>query len=183
MDIADNEPAEVQEVFDWYESNFQFVPNLGKVLSASPAALRTYWQGQKNLQEIGLLNMEENNIVQMTIAVENECKYCTAGHHLAGRIFFQSKEVDLEALRAGSSLSSEKFDALSNFAKAVYHSKGRVSEEVLEHFYAAGYDKGQAVEVVCNISLKVLSNYVNQLTLNELDEQIVPLAEGLSFAA
>ena len=42
MDESPNEPKEVQEVFDWYRLNFGFVPNLSKVLSASPASLRAF---------------------------------------------------------------------------------------------------------------------------------------------
>ncbi|MEO0732983.1 MAG: carboxymuconolactone decarboxylase family protein [Bacteroidota bacterium] len=182
MDVTGDEGPEVREVFDWYEANFQFVPNLTKVMSASPALLRSYWQTQVNLQQIGTLTPEEDNIVQMTIAVENACKYCTAGHHLAGRVFFNSKEEDLEAIREKSSLSSEKFDALAGFAKAVYRSQGRVKDQVLEDFYAAGYNQAQALDVVANVAVKVMSNFTNQLTLNEVDEAFAPLAEGLAFA-
>ncbi|MEM1320473.1 MAG: hypothetical protein AAGG75_09460 [Bacteroidota bacterium] len=182
MDIASNEPAEVTEVFNWYEENFQFVPNLAKVMSASPALLRSYWQTQMNLQQMGLLRPEEHNIIQMTIAVENQCKYCTAGHHMAGQVFFQSKEEDLQAIRKQGKLSEERFDALVDFTKKVYQNQGRVADGDLEAFFAAGYDRGQALEVVTNIAAKVMSNFVNQLSLNELDEAFAPLAEGLEFA-
>ena len=62
MDEASNEPASVQEVFNWYEDNFGFVPNLAKVLSASPAALRSYWLTQLELQKQGILSPEEHNL-------------------------------------------------------------------------------------------------------------------------
>ena len=182
MDVTGQESPEVQEVFDWYQSNFGFVPNLAKVMSASPATLRAYWLTQLNLQQHGVLTPEEHNVVQMAIAVENACKYCTAGHHLAGKMFFDSSEEDLQALRNGSSLSNQKFDALKEFALRVYRNHGRISDRALKEFYEAGYDQGQAIEVVTNIAAKVLSNYTNQLTLNELDEAAAPFAEGLSFA-
>ena len=176
MDVDANEPQEVREVFDWHEDNFQFVPNLAKVMSASPATLRSYWHSQLYLQQYGKLSPEESNIVQLSIAVENECNYCTSGHHLAGRIFFNSAEEDLIALRTRSTLNSEKFEALKNFTIEVYKHKGRVTEGVLESFFKAGYTKAQAIEVVTNISVKVLSNYINQLTFNELDEALAPFS-------
>ena len=182
MDISGEESPEVTEVFNWYQENFGFVPNLAKTMAASPATLRTYWQAQLNLQQHGVLSPEEHNVVQMAIAVENKCKYCTAGHHMAGRMFFDSAEEDLEALRNDTTLSTKKFDTLKNFALQVYRNQGRVSDRALQTFYEAGYYQGQAIEVVTNIAAKVLSNYVNQLTLNELDEASAPLAEGLSFA-
>ncbi|NQY31307.1 MAG: hypothetical protein HRT69_17805 [Flavobacteriaceae bacterium] len=52
---------------------FGFVPNLGKLLANAPATLASYVDAQKYLSSIGTLSSEENNIVQMTIAIENQC--------------------------------------------------------------------------------------------------------------
>ncbi len=182
MDVTGDESPEVTEVFDRYQEKFGFVPNLAKTMSASPATLRAYWQTQQALQQYGLLSPEEHNVIQMAIAVENRCKYCTAGHHLAGKVFFNASEEDMQALRKETSLNTQKFDALKTFALQVYRNHGRISDKALQTFYDAGYHQGQAIEVVTNISVKVLSNYVNQLTLNELDESSASLAEGLNFA-
>ena len=179
MDESSNEPKEVTEVFDWYRVNFGFVPNLSKVLSASPAALRSYWFTQMQLQQLGLLTPEEHNVIQMCVAVENRCKYCASGHHMLGKAFFGSEEEDLQALRNESKLSTEKFDALRSFTLEVYRNHGRVSDQVLDSFLSQGYTKAQAVEVVANIAVKVLSNLTNQLALTELDEALNPFAEGL----
>lgn len=179
MDEASNESQEVKEVFDWYKENFGFVPNLLKVLSASPAALRSYWLTQLQLQQYGLLSAEEHNVVQMSTAVENKCKYCSSGHHMIGEMNFNSAEQDLQALRNETKLSTEKFDALRAFTMEVYRNKGRVSDSVLDTFLSQGYTRAQAVEVVANISVKVLSNLTNQLALTELDQPLVSFAEGL----
>lgn len=179
MDVASNEPEEVQEVFDWYKQNFGFVPNLTKVFSASPAALRSYWLSQMQLSQYGKLSPEEHNVIQMAVAVENKCKYCASGHQMLGGAFFGSAEEDLLAIRNESKMTKEKFDALRAFTLEVYRSKGRVSDKVLNTFLSVGYDKGQAVEVITNVSVKIMSNFTNQLAMTELDEPIVPIAEGL----
>lgn len=179
MDEASNEPEEVKEVFNWYKENFGFVPNLTKVLSASPAALRSYWLTQSQLGQYGLLTPEEHNVIQMAVAVENRCKYCTSGHQMAGGAFFGSAEEDLIAIRNESKIPKEKFDALRAFTLEVYRNKGRISDQVLNDFLEVGYNRAQAIEVVANIAVKVLSNLVNQLTLNEVDEPFAPLAQGL----
>jgi uncharacterized peroxidase-related enzyme len=179
MDEVSNEPQEVQEVFNWYKDNFGLVPNLAKVLSASPAALRSYWLTQLELQKHGILSPEEHNIIQMSIAVENRCKYCASGHNMIGKAFFNSSEEDLQALRNESTLTSEKFDALRAFALEVYRHKGRVSDTALKAFISQGYSKADSVEVVANIAVKVLSNFTNQLALTELDEPIIPFSQGL----
>ena len=179
LEIQENPSPEVQAVYDWYQEIFGFVPNLGKLLSGSDAALLSYTHMQWHLAKLGTLSPEEDNIVQLTIAIENECKYCTAGHTLAGKVLFNSAEEDLNALRNRTSLSNEKFQALHTFAKEVYKTNGRVSDQVLEDFRGAGYTNGQALEVITNISAKVLSNLANQLAINEVDEPIQPFAEGL----
>ncbi len=179
MQESANEPKEVQEVFDWYKTNFGFVPNLTKVMSASPAALRSYWLSQQQLSQYGTLTPEEHNIIQMAVAVENRCKYCASGHQMAGGAFFGSDENDLKAIRNESEIPNDKFEALRGFALEVYESKGRISDKSLKEFYSVGYDKSQAIEVITNIGVKVMSNLTNQLTMTEVDEPFVPIAEGL----
>ncbi|MEM9374347.1 MAG: carboxymuconolactone decarboxylase family protein [Planctomycetota bacterium] len=174
-------PSEAKEVLEWYEANFQMVPHLAGVMADSPALSRSYWQLQNNLQSMGSLTPPENNIVQMAIAFENECQYCVAGHTAAGRMFFNSPEVQLEALRSGSALPDKKFDALRDFALAVSASKGRVSESQLASFYAAGYTRTHALDVVANVAAKVMSNYTNQIALTPMDDAFEPLARGLPF--
>lgn len=181
LEVKENLPAEIKEVFDWYEQNFQFVPNLAKVMSEAPALLRSYFQVQNNLMQAGTLSPEENNIVQMSIAVENQCRYCTSGHIMAGRMVFGSSEEVLEALKKKAQLANEKFNALQEFALRVYESRGDVSDADLQAFYDAGYNKAQALDVVTNISTKVMSNFTNQITKNELDPAIESLAADLAF--
>ena len=179
MDESGNEPDVVKEVFDWYKENFQFVPNLTKVLSAAPAALRSYWLTQLELSTNGLLTPAEHNIIQMSVAIENRCRYCASGHQMAGKAFFGSEEEDLQAIRNEGTLPTEKFDALRDFALEVYRNKGRIADSVLDRFLSVGYSKAQAIEVITNIGVKVMSNLTNQLAMTEVDEPFQPLAEGL----
>ncbi|MFT7579646.1 MAG: putative peroxidase-related enzyme [Myxococcota bacterium] len=175
-------PSETTEVLNWYVTNFKFVPNLSAVMAESPALLTSYWQLQTNLQKSTKLSPPEDNIVQMSIAMENECQYCVAGHTMAGRIFFKSPEAQLEAIRKKASLPTAKFNALRNFAIQVFKSHGRVTDAQLKAFYQVGYDRSQALEVVANVAAKVMSNFANQVARTPLDDQIKPFAKGLPFA-
>ncbi|MEM9327735.1 MAG: carboxymuconolactone decarboxylase family protein [Bacteroidota bacterium] len=181
LEVKENLSPEIEEVFKWYEVNFQFVPNLSRVMSEAPALLRSYWQTQLNLLQMGTLTPEENNVVQMSIAVENKCRYCASGHIMAGRMVFGSSEEVMANIIAESDLPESKLNALRDFSLAVYEGKGRVSDEALQSFKNAGYSNAQALDVVTNISTKVMSNFTNQLTNNELDEVLEPLAEALNY--
>lgn len=178
---AESAPEPAKEVLQWYVKNFQFVPNLAGVMAESPALMRSYWQLQVNLQTLGTLSPPEDNVVQMTMAMENKCQYCVAGHHMAGKVFFGSTEEQLQAIRAKSELPEAKFNALRDFALAVANSKGRVTDTQLQAFLDAGYTRAQALDVVGNLAAKVMSNFANQLALTPLDEQTKAFAEGLPF--
>ncbi|MGH1340126.1 MAG: carboxymuconolactone decarboxylase family protein [Nannocystales bacterium] len=181
MHTAATAPEATDAAIQFGVSNFGFVSNLTAVMAESPALLNSYYILQRNLQSVGSLTPPEDNIVQMSIAMENECQYCVAGHTLAGKVFFKSADEELEAIRAEAKLPEPKFNALRDFGLQVYESKGRVTDAQLETFLAAGYTRQQALDVVANVAAKVMSNYANQLAQTPLDEQIKPLAADLPF--
>jgi len=175
-------PEATMPAFEFGMKNFGFVSNLVAVMSDSPALLNSYFVLQLNLQRIGTLSPPEDNIVQMSIAMENKCQYCVAGHTLAGKVFFKSPDEQLEAIRTGADLPEAKFNALRDFSLQVYESQGRVTDAQLNTFFDAGYTRAQALDVVANVAAKVMSNYANQLARTPLDKQIQPMAKGLPFA-
>ncbi|MEM9082417.1 MAG: hypothetical protein AAGB34_02390 [Planctomycetota bacterium] len=178
---TESAPQETVEVLNWCVENFGYVPHVAGIMADSPALSRSYWQLQLNLQSLGTLTPAEDNVVQMAIAMENECQYCVAGHTMAGRVFFGSSEDQLTAIRSKGELSESKLNVLRDFAVAVYESHGRVTNAQLESFYAAGYTRAQALDVVANVSAKIMSNYTNQIAMTPIDEPLKPLAEGLPF--
>lgn len=84
----DTAPEASREAMRWYLDNFQMVPNLAAILAESPALLVSYWQAQLNLLQHSKLTLQENNIVQTTVAHENQCQYCVAGHTAFGKTEF-----------------------------------------------------------------------------------------------
>jgi alkylhydroperoxidase family enzyme len=89
---------------------------------------------------------------------------------------FSAEEV--LKLRAGHS-DNEKLDALVSLAKDITEHKGHVSEKHLAAFFAAGYDKGNLVDVILQVSDKIAMNYLHNLTEIPVD---FPLAEPLDIA-
>ena len=51
----------------------------------------------------------------------------------------------------------------------------------LDAFFAAGYTKPQALDVITNISAKVISNFANQLAINIPDEPFAEHSETLGY--
>jgi len=175
-------PESTMPALNFSMKAFGFVGNLTSIMAESPALLNSYYLLQQNLLRIGSLTPPEDNIVQMSIAMENKCQYCVAGHTLAGKVFFKSPAAQIEALRKQAKLPEPKFNALRDFALQVYERKGRVTNAQFKAFLAAGYTRAQALDVVANVAAKVMSNYANQIARTPLDKQIKPMAKGLPFA-
>lgn len=175
-------PAESRAALEFVQSRFEMVPHLSGVMASSPALINSYKTLQTNLEELGGLTPAENNVVQMAIAFENECQYCVAGHTMAGKMFFGSSDEELAALRTGGTLPEPKLEALRTFALQVNASQGRVTDEQLQAFLDAGYTRSQALDVVANISAKVMTNFANQLAHTPVDEPFRMFTEGLPFA-
>ena len=181
--LHETPPTGLEHVYDFMETNFGFVPNLTKVMAGSPALLESYLGAQNHLKSKANLGQAEINVVQMAIAVENKCEYCTAGHTMAGQAFFKTPMEHMKAVRMRQAMSDPKLNALRNFAIRVYGQRGEVSAEDLDKFLEAGYTRDQALDVVACVAAKVMSNYTNSLAKTPLDAPLAPLAEGLPFAA
>lgn len=178
-----NTPDEsVRPRYEFAVTNFGFVPNLTKVMAGSPALLNSYVELQNNLRDQGMLSQAEINIVQMSIAVENGCSYCTAGHTMAGRVFFKTPEEHMRSVALQQQLSDPKLRELQAFAVALYDGRGHVTDDQMSRFLGAGYTRDQALDVVACVAAKVMSNYTNALADTELDEPLKPIAESLGAA-
>lgn len=179
--LLETPPAGLEGVYTFYAENFGFVPNLVKVMSHSPALMQSYTDLQKNLKAYATLNAAEINVVQMAIAVENKCRYCTAGHTMAGKVFFKTPAEQMQAVRDQEILADPKMQALRNFAVAVYKGQGHPKQKYVDAFYEAGYTQAQSLDVVACIAAKVMTNYANALGGTPLDEPLKPLAVGLKY--
>lgn len=175
-------PEEVSDVYQTYEKGFGMVPNMAKVMAGSPALARSYFDVQQNIKKYSSLSPAEINIVQLALAVENRCEYCTAGHTMAGKMVFKTPMEQMQCVRKNQPLEDAKLETLRQFALRVYEKRGEVGKEELRKFLEAGYTREQALDVVACIAAKVLSNYTNALAETPLDEPLQGLAEGLHFS-
>jgi AhpD family alkylhydroperoxidase len=164
-------PAGLDDEYAFFAGNFGFAPHLAQIMAGSPGLLKGYVATQKGLLQAGNLTPAEVNVVQLAIAVENECSYCTAGHTAAGKLVFGSADADMAAIRACQPLADPKLAALQRFAARLYGSRGRPDEAELQGFLDAGFSRAHALDVVACIAAKVMSNYTNALAGTAIDPQ------------
>jgi AhpD family alkylhydroperoxidase len=145
------------------------------VLANAPTAIETY-QTVSAINARNSLSDTEREVIQITAAARNGCGFCVAGHTAIARKKLQMPEPLLEALRARQALDDTKLNALALFTLAVIEERGQVSDDELQAFLAAGYNQGQALEVVLGVSLATLCNYANNLAKTPINPELQPYA-------
>jgi alkylhydroperoxidase family enzyme len=81
-------------------------------------------------------------------------------------------------IRSGAAPFDAKFDALAKLTKSITENKGHAEQHLVDAFFAAGYDKGNLVDVVMVVGDKIISNYLHALTNIEIDWPEVPELVG-----
>ena len=156
------------------ERRYGFVPNLMAIMAESPALLKAYATIGDIFARSSLSPIEQQ-VVILTVSQLNECTYCMAAHSMAAKMV-GLPEAELDALRDGRPLADPKLEALRAFASAVVQELGWVSEEEINAFLAAGFEREQVLDVVVGVAYKTLSNYTNHLAGTPLDSAFAAFA-------
>ena len=149
-----------QILFDNLTKTIGRVPNLFAVYAHSKNALETYL-ALANAKTS--LRAKEKEIVNLIVSQVNVCEYCLAAHTAISKSQGFTDEQILE-IRRGSISFDAKFDALVKLAKSIAENKGHADPQLIENFYAVGYDEGSLIDVVIVIGDKTITNYVYALT-------------------
>jgi AhpD family alkylhydroperoxidase len=144
------------------------IPNLAAAMSESPELLK----GFLTVREIfygGTFTPGEVQVLALSNALENGCRYCMALHSAFALKEGVSKDT-VEALRAGRSPHEPRLQALSEFSRAMVRHRGHVAADDLQTFLGAGYSKAQALEVVLGVAVSILPNFAHHITQCPVDE-------------
>jgi AhpD family alkylhydroperoxidase len=160
--------------FDNLEKALGMVPNLYATMAYSDNGLPRYlaFQGAKSS-----LTNKEKEAINLVVSEVNGCRYCQSAHTVIGKMNGFS-ELDTLDLRSGES-KNPKLNALVGLGKEIMGTKGYVSGAALTAFYEAGYNDGNLVDLILQISDKVAMNYLHNLTQIKID---FPLAAELASA-
>lgn len=153
-----------KEVFESLEQSLGTVPNLYAVMAYSRYGLFRYLSFHNSASS---LNIKEKTIINLIVSEVNACTYCLCEQtYIAGMNGFSEDEI--LNIRRGNA-SDAKWNALAGFVKTIMENKGFVADDVLEKFFAAGYDKENLVDVVMQVSVNIASSYLYNLTNIPID--------------
>jgi alkylhydroperoxidase family enzyme len=106
--------------------------------------------------------------VLLTDAVTNASTWAVAFHTtLALKEGIDS--ADVRAIREGRLPKDGKLAALSALAKTMIEKRGRLDDEDLNRFLAAGFGKDHALEVIAAVAASTITNYTGSIAKPPLE--------------
>ena len=146
------------------------IPNMFALMANNPAQLDAYIKTDATFRQNSGLTPKEQEVVLLSVAVENECTYCVAAHSFIGKNQSGLTDDELDTLRNKQKLADKKLEALHQFTQRMMEKRGFADESDREALFNAGYDEKTILGVVTGIGLKTLSNYFNHQAETPLDE-------------
>jgi len=154
-------PAASRAQLEALQKSLGFVPNAFKTLAHSPAALGGYLALAGAMAKSSLSAAERETVALATSQV-NGCEYCLAAHTLfAGKAGLDAEAIG-EARRG-------RLSALALFARQVTESRGQVSDAQLAAARAGGLSDAKIVELIAQVTLLTLTNYLNNVAATDVD--------------
>jgi AhpD family alkylhydroperoxidase len=159
-----------QALFDNLNKAIGKVPNLYAEMAVSSHGLGNYL-ALSNAKTS--LRPKEKEAVNLVVSEANSCEYCLSAHTAVAKLNGYTDEQILE-LRGGSASFDAKLDALVKYAKSGVETRGHVSDEVLDAFFAAGWTEENLMDAILVIGDKTITNYLYAATKVPVDWPAVP---------
>jgi AhpD family alkylhydroperoxidase len=159
-----------QTIFDSLTKMVGHVPNLFATFAHSENALGNYLTLQNGKSS---LRGKEREVVNLVVSQVNKCLYCLSAHTAIGKMQGFTDEQVLE-IRKAEITFDPKLDALAKFVKSIAENQGHADHQLVDNFYAAGYNEGSLVDVMMAVGDKIITNYLFALTQVPIDWPAVP---------
>jgi uncharacterized peroxidase-related enzyme len=147
----------------------KMIPNMYKAMANNPALLKTYMDGYREFRKNSNFTIAEQEVIFLTVSVENNCAYCMAAHSLVADMISKVQPAVTEAIRNGSEIPDKKLRALSEFTSIMVNKRGNPSQEDVMAFFENGFEEAHILAIIHAISIKTISNYTNHIFQTELD--------------
>ncbi|MBN8675284.1 MAG: carboxymuconolactone decarboxylase family protein [Chitinophagales bacterium] len=149
-----------QQVYDLAMESFGVVP--GIIKEAAERSLQVayiYTQGNAVMESASFTAIEMNAI-ELKISSLNHCESCMKGHS-----YLLKKEgvaeADIKAIVSGGKTSSSRLNVLLQAAEYIYHAGSDEYPDYVVDFLEDSLTQKELVDIIGLISLKVISNYIN----------------------
>ena len=149
------------------QSAFGMIPNLIGAMSTSPVLINSL-VGLFGKVHGASFTEAQVQIILLTDAVTNASSWAVAFHSTLA-LKEGIDPSDIESIREGALPKDPKFAALSALAKTMIEKRGRLNDQDIERFLAAGFRKDHLLEVVAAVAASTITNYTGSITKPPLD--------------
>jgi uncharacterized peroxidase-related enzyme len=156
-----------QAIFEQLQKKLGRVPNLYATIGYSSNALKGMLDHEAALAAVDTFSAKEREAINLIVSQVNACDYCLAAHTVLAQMRGFTKEETLQ-IRKGNA-TDPKLDAAIKLAASVAQNKGNADAQLLEAFFAAGYDEAALMDLLGSIALRTFTNYVYALTKVPVD--------------
>lgn len=146
------------------------IPNMYASMANNTALLDGYVYAYNSFRVNSGFTHQEQEVVFLSIAYENECDYCMAAHSFVGDNMTNVPEEITNAIRNNSEIPDEKLKALSVFSKVITSKRGLPSQADIDDFLGAGYSENHILGVISGVGIKTMSNYFNHIFNTPVDD-------------
>ena len=144
------------------QTRFGMIPNLAGAMATSPVLIQSFI-GIFDKVHGGNFTEPQIQTVLLTDAVTNACSWAVALHSALG-LQAGLDPADVEAMRTGRSPSDKKLGALSTLARNLIEKRGRLDDQDIERFLAAGFGKDLLLEAITIVAASTITNYTGSVT-------------------
>ena len=149
------------------QSAFGMIPNLVGAVATSPVLVNCLVGLFGNVHG-GSFTEAPVQTVLLTDAVTNASTWAVA-FHTALALKEGIDPADVQAIRAGRLPTDSKLAALSALAKTMIEKRGRLDDQDIDRFIAAGFGKDHALEVIAIVAASTITNYTGSITKPPLE--------------
>lgn len=167
---VESAPADSKPFLQTIRKSYGFIPNLLAELAESPTVLKAVLALDEAYSASSFTPAEQQAVL-LAVSVENGCDFCTSVHSFVARKVARMDPADIDALRAGGTLPTERLNVLAQFTRKLVVNRGWLDDGEVDTFLAQGFTKAQLLEVILGVTYKTLSNYSNHLLHTPINAQ------------
>lgn len=167
----DKSSGKAKTLLETIQATLGNTSNLVRTMANSPAVLEGYVSLCTALDH-GALSPRMRERIALTVTQANDCQYCLAAHTAIARTVGLSEEAIADSRRADSPDRQEA--STLQFVHRLLEEGGRVRDEDVARLRHTGMTDGEILEVVANVSMNLLTNYVTHVAATEVDFPPVP---------
>lgn len=171
----DDAPEASREMLTAVHSRMRVVPNLFRLMSLSPAVLRSFTDMSAALEQT--LDIKTRMRIAVTVSQVDGCDYCLSINSYVAMNVARLTPQEVELNRRGKS-GDPRAEVVVRFAKRTAESRGKVDDDAIAEVRSAGYGDAEIVEMIALVAQTMFTNLLTNASQADVDFPKIEAAGG-----